>query len=238
MNSHYKFDSESGPESGNVIFFILLAVALIGLVTAALRSGGEGANIDRETVLIRASEVRQYASELERGVAFIMREGHSETDILFSHPLAHADYGVITNSPQTQVFDEVGGGATYRLPPSGITTDNWEFYGNTHAIDVGANNPGDERPDLMAVLPNVTKAFCDKINDMNGQTAVPKEIGGGCPLHDTTLRFTSGAGNQYQDGAVNVLDNAVTSFSVRPAMQACVECPGPAYHFYHVLLAR
>ena len=56
-------------ESGNILFYILLAIVLIGLVAVALRGGNEGANIDKETLTIRASEVKQYASELERGVA-------------------------------------------------------------------------------------------------------------------------------------------------------------------------
>ncbi len=226
------------PESGNVIFFILLAVFLIGLVTAALRSGGEGANIDKETILIRASQVRQYASELERGVAFIMREGHSESDIRFAHPNAHTDYGDITNNPATQVFSETGGGVEYMLPFSDISSATyWEFYGNTHAPDVGADNAGDERPELIAVLPNVTEAFCIRINAMNDQNATPKEDAG-CDINNTALRFSSST--LYQDGAVNVLDNdPVTSFTAKPAMQACVQCGGGAsYHFYHVLLAR
>ncbi len=228
--------AESGAESGNVIFFVLLAVALIGLVTAAIRSGGEGANIDRETTIIRVSEVRQYASELERGIAFIMREGHSESSIRFDHPLVTAGYGTdITLSSATQLFNEIGGGVTYRLPPGDISSAaQWEFYGHTHLPDVGT-----DAPELVAVLPDITSDdFCERVNDMNGLDLAapgpPEDTTGECINAGAAFRFTSA--NQFTTGAgIDTVDEA--SFTVTPAMQGCVDCGG-SLHFYHVLMAR
>lgn len=224
------------PESGNVIFFVLLAIVLIGLVTAALRSTGGGDNIDRETGIIRVSEVRQYASELERGITFIMQDGVSESDIRFASG-AVGVYGAITFSSATQVFSELGGGVAYSLPPSDISTaSHWEFYGNTHLPDVGT-----AAPELIAVLPNVTPEFCERINAMNGQTAQPDE-NGDCNINDTSKRFKTGT--LFQDGGPNTVDeDPVTSFTAKPAMEGCIKCPddsdpNPEYHFYHVLMAR
>lgn len=216
-------------ESGNVIFFILLAVVLVGLVTVAIRSGDEGANIDKETIIIRVSEMRQYVSDIERGLRFIMQDGASEAEIRFAHPDANPAYGAIADTPTRQLFNDTGGGVQYRLPPTDITSDSWEFYGNTRIPGVGTDNP-----ELIAVLPNVTTAFCTKINEMNGHTGQPAEDAG-CSIHDTGLRFTSGT--LFQDGTENTLNEA--SFTVTPAVQACVQCAaGPTYHFYHVLMAR
>ena len=80
-------------ESGNVLVIILLAVVLIGLLTAAIQgsNNSESANIDNETLAIRASEVQRYASELERAVTYIMQDGKSESDLRFAHPDAHSD---------------------------------------------------------------------------------------------------------------------------------------------------
>ena len=98
-------------ESGNVIFFILLAVVLIALVTAAIRESGQSANgVDREALAISESQVRQYASELERGVTFIINNGAGESDIRFAWTDASSDYGDVTVNPPFQIFSakEIG----------------------------------------------------------------------------------------------------------------------------------
>ncbi|MBI4030755.1 MAG: hypothetical protein HY370_03700, partial [Proteobacteria bacterium] len=133
---------EHHPESGNVIFFILLGIILIALVTAAIRGGGgESAHIDKETLLTNATRVKQYAQELERAVVFIITNSTSESDILFAHPNAPGDYGNNYNiNPGQQVFSPKGGGAEYRDPPAGVQNApaNWEFYGNTSPTDAGS----------------------------------------------------------------------------------------------------
>lgn len=243
------------PESGNVIFFILLAIVLIGLVTAALRSGGiDDANIDRETVAVRAAEIRQYASELERATVFILSGNHSEQDLRFAHPDAPPEYGndYSADEPRRQVFAPEGGGAEYRLPPQDILTDpdgnpatspdaddiRWEFYGRTHIPGIGSEGGGTEKAELTAVLPFVTAEFCTKINIINGLDGQPADTGGGaatvnCIDSGSTMRFTSGA--TYSDPP-NTVDD--TTFSTKPAMEGCVECDGGSLHFYHVLHAR
>ena len=228
-------------ESGNVIFFILLAVVLLGLITAALRSGNEGANIDRETVLIRASQVREYASEIERGLTFIMQDGASESDIRFAHPDAPSSYGTISDTPTRQIFNELGGGVEYQLPSSDISSaTSWEFYGHTHIPDVGVSPPG-HRPELVAVLPLVSRDFCDQINKMNNYTAgvTPEDVTGVCLNAGSAFRFSS-ASLFTTGGGIDVTDDDA-SWTVKPAMQGCVTCNTSAddnLHFFHVLLAR
>lgn len=234
-------------ESGNVIFFILLGIVLIGLVTAALRhSGLDNATIDDEQLVVNASRVRQYASELERAVTFIMNNGASEVDIRFAHPDAPSDYGNdFTVNAAFQVFSPEGGGADYRRRPSGISdaghdADPWEFYGSTHMPDVGDNTGGSERPELMAVLPHVSEGFCKKINEMNGYAPAatpPADTGGSqtdCIHSGSTMRFS--AVQQYDDSTPNVTD--ASTFTIKPALQGCVSCTAGGYHFFHVLKAR
>jgi hypothetical protein len=228
-------------ESGNVIFFILLAVVLIGLVTAAIRSGGEGANIDRETVLIRAADIRQYANELERGVVFIMQNGASEAELRFAHPSAPSEYGDINDTPTRQLFGEQGGGVEYKLPPSDISGASfWEFYGHTHIPDVGVSPPNEEA-ELLAVLPFVTRSFCDTINRMNSYDpgVTPEDENGVCLHAGTAFRFSSAT--QFSTGiGVDETDDDAT-WTVKPAMQGCVTCNAgsdDSLHFFHVLMVR
>ena len=220
-------------ENGNVFFFVLLAIVLIGLVTAALRQGSNDASIDNENLTVKTSQVRQYAAELERGVSFVLQNGLSEVDIRFAHPDASSDYGSIATDPTHQVFDKTGGGVEYRAAPSGINDGSpWEFYGASALPQVGSDSA-----ELIAVLPNVTAEFCSKINAQVGYTAQPTDTGAGatnCVNGGATLRFD--AGTQFS-GVPNTV-NAAT-FSVKPSVEGCVSCVADgAYHYYRVLMAR
>ncbi len=219
-------------ESGNIIFIILLAIVLIGMVTAALRSGGlESAGIDREDLTIKVSQVRQNAAEIERAVTFALNNGISEVDISFAHPDAPSDYGTYGTNPQAEVFHPQGGAAAWREAPSGVlfsSGGHWEFYGATAIPGVGS-----DKADLVAVLPNVTEAFCDQINQINGQNPTQPSDPGACVNGGSADRFK---GATPFSVAPNTMD--VPTFTVVPAMESCVECAGGIYHYYHTLLAR
>ena len=224
-------------ESGNIIFFILLGILLLGLVTAALRSGGlEGSNIDGETLSINVARMRDQANAIERGVAFIMQNRASEADIRFAHADAAADYGNDPNvNAQFQLFSRAGGGVEYLAPPVGINDGSaWEFYGNTHMPQVGS-----ALPELLAVLPNITAEACALINRQAGYTGTPEDDGGGalssgCVYSNGGARFSSAG--VYSTPAGNTTDE--TTFSIKPATQACVTCADGSRHYARVLLAR
>ena len=252
-------DNTRSSERGNMLFMILIAVVLIGLLTAAVMSTSttDGANIDKETLVIRASEDQRTASEFERAVLFIVSNRKSETDIRFAHPaFSHTDYGDLADADtleeqQVQVFHTNGGGASFRKPPPDIQTatgGDWEFYGGTAIPGVGT-----DKADLVAVLPNVSQQFCNKINELNGQpvTPTPEDTG-------STAAGVGTAGDCVNFGALGRFDATQQFYTIpntmdattfaqdsntsaaRPALQACVKCDiGPnALHFYHVLLAR
>lgn len=225
-------------ESGNVMFFILLAIVLIGLVTAAIRMGGmDNANIDNERATVIASRVKQYAGELERAANFIFSNTRlSEEDIRFGHANAPADYGVIGPDDEDrvyQLFHTRGGGAEYAVP-NGDANDGspWEFFGVTALPEVGT-----DRADLVAVLPNMNETVCGKLNEMAGYDAgvTPDMSASTCIRAADADRFDDA--HQFEDPAyvIGVADTA--TFTVRPAMEACVKC-GVAFHYYHVLKAR
>lgn len=240
---------------------ILIAIVLIGLLTAAIQNTRRpgGSNIDKETLIIRADEIRRYASELERAVTFILQDGKSEDEIRFAHPNANSDYGNLsTDTDKTdQVFAREGGGALYRAPPAGVNDGSaWEFYAGTHIPGVGRA----DRAELVAVLPHVTQAICDKINSLNGQNGTPADPGTGAASgSDPGDCVKPGALARFDDGqqfytTINTMDVTNTSFdhdsntsAARPALQACVICSVDTNtlngttderHFYHVLLAR
>jgi hypothetical protein len=223
-------------ESGNVIVFILMAVVLIGIVTAAIRSGGdESANIDNEQLAIRTSEIRQYASELERGITFIMNNGVSENDLRFAIPSpatsADEEYGDIDTHETTQLFSRKGGGAAYRPNGAGVQVApaRWEFYGYTALPQVGS-----ERADLVAVLPDVTPEFCAAINRTNNYDGQPLDDG---TCVDSGMSHNFDDDEQFtDDGSQNTMDTG--SFSSFPAAEGCVKCDDGKLYYFHVLMKR
>lgn len=259
--STYRDCDQRRGERGNILFMILIAVALIGILTAAVSRTNKpgGATIDKETLLLRTSEIQRYASELERAVNYVMQNGFSEADIRFAHYDAHADYGDLgaDADKRDQIFDREGGGANYRNPPSSVNDGSaWEFYGGTHIPGMGRS----DRAELVAVLPHVTQAFCDKINELNGQAGTMTDDGGSaasainagsCVNLGAVGRFD--AATQFYT-TINTMDETSTSFehdattsAARPAPQGCVVCSvdtngangtSDELHFYHVLMTR
>lgn len=219
-------------ESGNVLLIILLAVVLIGALSVAIQgTSSQNAHIDNETIVIRMTEAQRYAGQLERGVAFIMQNGKSESDIRFSHPDADADYGDLNTDTDKsdQVFANEGGGVEYESAPSGINDGStWEFYGNTALPEVGS-----DEADLVAVLPNVTFAFCEKVNAQIGNSTIPLDTAT-CIKGTDNTRISDASQFTSSPNTTNE-----TSFTIKPAMSGCIQCTsGNTYHYFHVLMAR
>jgi len=119
----FRSTSRANTQSGNILIYILGAIFLLGLLIITVRgSSTPGNNIDEEELILRVAEVQQFGAELENAISFILQKGFSELDIRFGHPDAAAGYGLITDTPERQVFDRNGGGAIYRTPPNNIQT--------------------------------------------------------------------------------------------------------------------
>ena len=223
--------------SGNMLLYILGAIFLLGLLIVLVKgSFQEGTGIDADKVVLSATQVQQYASELERGVSYVMQNGVSEADLRFAATGASAIYGVYSDTT-SMVFAPSGGGVEYKSPPTGINDGTkWAFYGTTHLTDIGTDTAGSQKAELVAVLPRVTQAFCDQVNRNVKQTIDLAQItdpsANGCV-------FTSGeefAGTFRSGAAVNLLDDA--KVSKLPAREACVRCDNGTFNYYRVLMAR
>ncbi len=222
--------------AGNILIYILGAIFLMGLLIVSLKgSFQEGTGIDPEKTALLVGQVQRYGAELERGVAYVLRNGYSETDIRFAHPNASSAYGDITDIPARQVFAPEGGGVEWRNPPSGIQTTPtpWLFSGNGAIEGVGTTDPctGYVCKELTAILGNVTKEFCLQMNQKIGVPNTggnpPKDSG----TFDTTTTFAGNFGNGGNIGPASF------GFS-----EGCIEGDSSpstgTYHYYRVLLAR
>lgn len=236
-----KIQTLQSNEAGNVLIYILGAILLLGLLVVMVKgSSTPGSNIDKETLILRVNEVQQYGEELERAIAYIMQNGHSETDIRFAHPDAHSDYGDITNTPTRQVFSRRGGGATYRTPPTDIQTTptSWIFSGSNIVGDAGSGecNPGmSSCVDLTAILMNVSQKFCIEVNKRVNLGASENFL----PVDQNNFEYTTLFNGSYVNSR-EIIDSAPCA--VCQHLEGCVEGGAdPAndtYHYYRVLLAR
>ncbi len=226
-------------EAGNILIYILGTIVLMGVLFTVLRGNSqEGMGIDAEKTAIRVNEARQQAAGIERAVSVLLNDGISESDLRFGHPDADAVYGLISDEPSRQVFSAEGGGMEYRLPPSGINDGTkWQFSGSTHMPQVGSDVAAQSRGELVAILPNVSEAFCYQMNVALGQDidlSVDTDPGSdGCvysPGDEFDGTFASGTDN-------NTLD--ATKIPKLPPMELCVKCNSDGkFHYYRVLLAR
>ena len=175
-------------ERGNVLFLILIAVALFAAlsyaVTQSSRSGGGDAS--RETNLISGAQITQYPAGV-RTTLVRMIIGNTEVNTLeFNSP---SDFGNCTGAPATHgrcVFypSPDGGGATYTLAPGDIMVSNtatpWIFNAeneiNRVGISVGGDTPSAASADIIAFLVGVDTSVCERINEELGLgTSIPAE---------------------------------------------------------------
>src|SRR5262245_7145714 len=109
-------------QSGNALWFILIAIVLLGALTMLLtRSGStssQSGNVER--LRITASQILRYAKGLESAVDQMKTRGVSENEISFQNSTTATNY---TNATCTRtdckVFDVGGGGQDYKAAPSG-----------------------------------------------------------------------------------------------------------------------
>lgn len=166
-------------ESGNVLFLILIAVALFAAlsyaVTSSTRGGGDA---NSETSLISSAQLTQYPATIRTSVVRMIIGGADVSQLEFNAP---ADFDDCTAGNDLCVFHPSGGGATFADAP-GEFMDNgnpgtWVFNAENQ-IDLLGTSTGDENPtantaDVIAFLPGITQTLCNKVNEELGLPSTP-----------------------------------------------------------------
>lgn len=163
-------------EQGNVLFLILIAVALFAAlsyaVTQSTRSGGGDAG--KETNLVNSSQLTQYPAGVRTALVRMIIGGKAvDTPITFNSP---SDFGSITVADN--VFHPTGGGATYMRAPSDVMlstgvnpSGTWYFNANFEIPKIGTDGAGGN--DVIAFLPGITLSVCNQLNTKYGITTLP-----------------------------------------------------------------
>lgn len=175
-------------ERGNVLFLILIAVALFAAlsyaVTQSTRSGSGDAT--GETNLINSAQLAQYPAGVRTAIVRMIISGTQVDQLVFNPP---SDFAAIsTPNPdltEVAVFHPNGGGAVFSNAPSEMMvatgpnpSGRWAFNMQAQIQDVGitdaANNVGN---DLIAFLPGVAENVCRRLDIeagiITGNAAIP-----------------------------------------------------------------
>ncbi|HPD82906.1 MAG: hypothetical protein R3D88_03090 [Alphaproteobacteria bacterium] len=171
-------------ESGNVLFLILIAVALFAAlsyaVTQSTRSGGGSA--DREQAILSGASMTQYPAALRTSLIRMILSGTAATELEFNPP---SGFGALTTTAQG-VFHPTGGGAVYQRGQADLMAGNaqgtWHFNAEFVVPDIGVSTAVTGN-DIIAFLPNVSQTVCESVNSefaidttdcaLQGSTAVP-----------------------------------------------------------------
>lgn len=169
-------------ENGNALWFILIAIILLGLLTAMLtRSGGNTNDTgDYERLSIKANEIITYGRSLGNGIQMLLSRGCSENEISFEDPLL-ASQGSFSdhsnpNAPadfSCHIFRPEGAGLEYW-----ITTDLdiYDLSTFPNPIEFYINGLGWWHPDSPnaptrdwgMIMENLDKNFCIALNRQLG----------------------------------------------------------------------
>ncbi|MCB9988514.1 MAG: hypothetical protein H6868_04160 [Rhodospirillales bacterium] len=228
-------------ESGNVLFLILIAVALFAAlsyaVTQSTRTGGGSG--DNETSLISSAQLTQYPAGLRTAVVRMIIGGTDVQNIEFNVP---SDFNNCTGAPTSYnncVFHPSGGGATYSLAPREMMASGspgtWVFNTENQINLLGTTNAGGpqvDTADMIAFLPNITQTLCTRINAELGLPSTPPTES----LIDLSTQMTNGV--DICNGACNgdTIGLDVTELDGQPF--GCFQQPAGTYHYFHVLVER
>lgn len=165
-------------ESGNVLFLILIAVALFAAlsyaVTSSSRSGGGDAA--SESNLINSAQVTQYPASVRTAIVRMIINSTSDNQLLFEPP---SDFAALSTPALERrgVFHPSGGGATRVTAPPEIMASgsqgSWIFTSDYGINLIGTTGATNASNDIIAFLPGVAETICERLNTELGISATP-----------------------------------------------------------------
>ena len=243
-------------QNGNALFLVLIAITLFGALSYAVtQSFTSGSNNDQERTRLKATEIQEYAADMETAVQRLIHvHGCKDTELSLANDSdgdgvwvdADDDYNN-ANSPadgSCHIYHPNGGGMqAFSLDGLIDTSQSAELYYNTILItgrlcvdEVGSgyNNCQNEPTsagDLIMFFPYLKENICNALNK-DALTSIPAEYNtfyfSGYEfmgLYDTASRISTTPSN---DGYYSMcIEGAASS----------VPADG-TYHYYHVILAR
>lgn len=238
-------------QSGNVLFYILIAVALLAALSYVVAQSGRGSvgQITSERAALYANEIIDYGNLMSQTVDQIRFRGYLEGQISFENPIVSGYANASCSYDECQVFHVNGGAMNYVAPKTDWldSAQSAQAHYGEYYIHGGTSADGlaTSRDDLILFLPYVKQEVCVAINDRLGSSpvnrVVPVETNGPFEEGDV-FTGTYGATYDYKVSGDGTSGETTVLFA---KSAGCTESSGggalpPAgtYHYFQVLLAR
>ena len=241
-------------ESGNALWFILLAVALITALTITITSSSDQTEQsgDIERARVQASEILNFAKSVEEGVKRMTMRGISENELSFEDTRLTTDYSHAgCTGDNCLVFGKSGGGVSYS-PPNSLWLDRsesasarygeWFFTSDTCVASVvrgGTDCDADaaNNEELLIVMPYIKRDLCTEINylltlkDGSGNllTSPPEQT-------DAAFDLDAYFQGSFSGDSMIILDD--TSYLTGKKAGCFEDKTLGAYMFYYTLIGR
>jgi len=227
-------------QSGNVLFYILLAVLLVGSLTAMISRSGSNSNQTGgfEKDRVKASGILRYAKSVEQAVQQLVTNGISENDIDFLAIDAGHDNTNCTTA-DCEVFNRAGGGITHRTPAEALSlksyAENWVVTAENRIYGFGCDDFTAGCTDIILIAPDIPEDICIAINKLQGITTSSGNIPD--QLVFETGQYTGSITAGDTNALVGNPDEVTQAPEAKGKAAACIRADS-IYHFYQVLLAR
>lgn len=244
MNIEKMASNTRTSEKGNVLFLILIAVALFAAlsyaVTQSTRSGGGDAS--KETNLVNAAGLTQYPASIKTSITrMLVSSGVTADDLLFDLP-PFTDLTTTTLQARGVFYPGTtsggGGGATYNPAPANVMANNspgtWYFNGENQVVNIGTGGAlSASNADVIAFLPGVSLSVCQSIHQRLGLSTTIIDLSASALLISTNMDFT--------DQNIDAGGATITGANLDGQPQGCfISNAGPpaVYTYYHVIVER
>lgn len=162
---------------GNVLFLILIAVALFAALSYAVTKSSQSdkdetvAPKESASTVINTAALTQYPSTIRTAVLGLIVNGVDPVDMLFNKPDQFTGEGYTTfdAAKAKGVFNETGGKAMYQQVPGNMTVSgqpiDWAFTLDFEVPLVGLSSPSSlAGNDLIAFASGVSQTACARVN--------------------------------------------------------------------------
>lgn len=226
-------------EQGNVLFLILIAVALFAALSYAVTSStrSSGGDAGSETNLISSAQITQYPSSVGTSIVRMIISGIGIDEIRFNRPSEFDDLDAVAIG----VFHPKGGSATYNPAPASIMLDgdagDWTFNADLEVPDIGLS--GADGNDIIAFLVGIKQSICRKINEEHGLGAVAPVLSSDLSSDYTNRMYDDGSTDYEFPMATDEPDITDGSGTFDGQPFGCFQNAGGGdYVYYHVVVER
>lgn len=230
-------------QKGNVLFLILIAVALFAAlsyaVTQSSRSGGDAS---KETNVINTASLTQYPNSVRTSVLRLIIGGIAPEDLSFNTPSQFDTATHTTFVASRGVFHPTGGAASFSQVPANLTAAgtplDYKFTLDFEIPQLGLSGSGYTGNDLIAFADGITQSVCDRVNKElhNYEGATPVRTSAATLANERSL--LSGGTMAAPDDVVLSVNTPSTTWLDGKAFGCFQNGTGGNYVFFYVLAER